>query len=301
MFSGHKYTYSFLISQEIVAILVTFMLQYIFFKTKPLMIKYLFPLTTLLLILTCASCKTDEVVTDSDETDEPVIETPSNDELEAYLMEIDLNDELELASSLYYTKGSDSGEEMVQVNLFLTDSSEVLKIEELMVRPGTNSIVSNVFYYKDEVKCASKQFFEESINDSSYFVEVLSYYDADAKVILSKRRTAMFEDYLDQEAYTVVKNSDCSDARAFDVVNQEGNFETTFQGFVEFGQFTYLIVGENKKVGFASSLVVQRESALIKELRANEKEMIGTPLEVEFGTAMDDGGSQQILLSIIKK
>lgn len=301
MFSGHKYTYSFLISQEIVAILVTFMLQYIFFKTKPLMIKYLFPLTTLLLILTCASCKTDEVVTDSDETDEPVIETPSNDELEAYLMEIDLNDELELASSLYYTKGSDSGEEMVQVNLFLTDSSEVLKIEELMVRPGTNSIVSNVFYYKDEVKCASKQFFEESINDSSYFVEVLSYYDADAKVILSKRRTAMFEDYLDQEAYTVVKNSDCSDARAFDVVNQEGNFETTFQGFVEFGQFTYLIVGENKKVGFASSLVVQRESVLIKELRANEKEMIGTPLEVEFGTAMDDGGSQQILLSIIKK
>ena len=265
------------------------------------MIKYLFPLTTLLLILTCASCKTDEVVTDSDETDEPVIETPSNDELEAYLMEIDLNDELELASSLYYTKGSDSGEEMVQVNLFLTDSSEVLKIEELMVRPGTNSIVSNVFYYKDEVKCASKQFFEESINDSSYFVEVLSYYDADAKVILSKRRTAMFEDYLDQEAYTVVKNSDCSDARAFDVVNQEGNFETTFQGFVEFGQFTYLIVGENKKVGFASSLVVQRESALIRELRANEKEMIGTPLEVEFGTAMDDGGSQQILLSIIKK
>ena len=277
------------------------MLQYIFFKTKTLMIKYLFPLTTLLLILTFASCNTDEVVTDSDETDEPVIETPSNDELEAYLMEIDLNDELELASSLYYTKGSDSGEEMVQVNLFLTDSSEVLKIEELMVRPGTNSIVSNVFYYKDEVKCASKQFFEESINDSSYFVEVLSYYDADAKVILSKRRTAMFEDYLDQEAYTVVKNSDCSDARAFDVVNQEGNFETTFQGFVEFGQFTYLIVGENKKVGFASSLVVQRESALIKELRANEKEMIGTPLEVEFGTAMDDGGSQQILLSIIKK
>lgn len=265
------------------------------------MIKYLLPLTALFFILSFTSCTNEETITDNEDSDETIVETPTNDELEAYLMEIDMNDQLELASSLYYTKASDSGEEMVQVNLFLTDSSEVLKIEELMVRPGTNSIVSNVFYYKDEVKCASKQFFEESINDSSYFVEILSYYDADDKVILSKRRTAMFEDYLDQEAYTVVKNSNCSDQRAFDVVNQEGNFETTFQGFVEFGQFTYLIVGENKKVGFASSLVVQRETPLIKELRANEKEMIGTPLEVEFGTAMDDGGSQQILLSIVKK
>ncbi len=266
------------------------------------MIKYLFTLTALLLIFTFTSCGNEDDPNESNDLEDSIIEdSQTDDELEAYLMEIDLNDQLELASSLYYTKSSDSGEEMVQANLFLTAESEVLKIEELMVKAGTNSIVSNVFYYKNEKKCASKQFFEESINDSSYFVEILSYYDNNANVILSKRRTATYEDYLDQEAYTIVKNSDCSDQRAFDVVNQEGEFETTFQGFVNFGEFTYLIVGENKKIGFASSLVVQRQSNLIKELKSKEKEMIGTPLEVEFGTATDDGGSQQILLSVVKK
>lgn len=264
------------------------------------MIKYLLPITTFLFFFIFTSCNSENDPSPI-ETEDPIEAIPSDDKLEAYLMEIDLNEQLEQANSLYYTKSSDSGEEMTQVEIYLTESKEVVKIIEKMVKPGTNSIVSNVFYYKDEKKCASKQFFEESISDSSYFVEVLSYYDADDNVILSKRRTAMFEDYLDQEAYAVIKNSNCSDQRAFDAVNQEGEFETTFQGFISFGQFTYLIVGENKKIGFASSLVVQRETLLIKELRSKEKEMIGTPLEVEFGTAMDDGGAQQILLSVSRK
>ncbi|MFT5859966.1 MAG: hypothetical protein ACI865_002073 [Flavobacteriaceae bacterium] len=265
------------------------------------MIKYLMPLATLFLLIAFTSCESSEEPKDEDPTEKQIAEPKSNEELEAYLVGIDFNDTLEIASSLYYSKGSENTEEMVQVLLYYNASNELLKMEEMMVKPTSNSIVSNVFYYKDSSLCASKQFFEESSDDRDYFVEILSYYDADEKVTLSKRRTADYEELLDQEAYKLIKNTECKRDRAMNVVNQEGEFETTFQGFVDFAEFTYLIVGEDKTVGFASSLVIQSYTPLIEEFRRNEKQMLGVPLNIEWGTVHDSGGEQQILISVRRK
>jgi hypothetical protein len=61
-----------------------------------------------------------------------------------------------------------------------------------------------------------------------------------------------------------------------------------------------LIVGENKKDGYASSLVVQFKSPVIMELEAKESAMIGTPLEVDFQTAKGDMGFDFQALTSIK-
>lgn len=265
------------------------------------MFKYLSPLAILLLLITATSCDSLDEPEIDDPVDEHITEPKSDEELEAYLIGIDFNDSLEIASSLYYSKGSENAEEMVQVRLYYNEANDLLKMEEMMVKASSSSIVSNVFYYKDSLLCASKQFFEEAKDGKEYFAEILTYYDADEKVTLSKQRTADYEELLDQEPYKLIANTPCPADRALSVINQEGEFETTFQGFVDFAEFTYLIVGEDNATGFASSLVIQSYTPLIEEFRRNEKQMLGVPLIIEWGTVSDDGGEQQILISVSRK
>jgi hypothetical protein len=59
-----------------------------------------------------------------------------------------------------------------------------------------------------------------------------------------------------------------------------------------------LIVGENEKSGFTSSLVVQYIDQTIQKLQTYEKEMIGKGIQVEFETLSGNQGYEyQILLS----
>ncbi|MDB0037957.1 hypothetical protein N9F08_01205, partial [bacterium] len=157
----------------------------------------------------------------------------ANVDSEAYLDDIDLNDSLYKANSLYFSREVGNALEWTEVIMTLDDSSRILKMVEQFLVAGTDAVCSNHFYFKDGYKYATRQFFLERIQDSSYFVELLSYYDKNEKVTATKRRTAEYEDMLSQEQFMVSKNIDCNSDRAFDIVNQTGEFETTYQGFVE--------------------------------------------------------------------
>jgi hypothetical protein len=111
-------------------------------------------------------------------------------------------------------------------------------------------------------------------------------------------RTAYYEDELDYESFKLVEKHDCNIKRATDVINQTGEFVTTFRGFVQEEPYLYLIVGENDKNGYSSSLVVQMMTSTIKKLQTNELAMIGKPLTVDFQTLGDEQGFvYQILIS----
>ena len=84
------------------------------------------------------------------------------------------------------------------------------------------------------------------------------------------------------------------------VLNQEGEFATTFQGFISEEPYLYLIVGEDEPTGYTSSLVVQYVDQTIQKLQMNEKEMIGKGIQVGFETLSGTQGYEyQILLSTV--
>ena len=247
-----------------------------------------------------ASCTSTKNEKNNDEPT-PSVVAKANIEGEAYLNYLDFNDSLSIANSLYYSRTINNQVEWTEVMMSLDDSSRILKMVERIAPAGSDAVFSNHFYFKDGHKYATKQFFQESVGDSSYFVELLSYYDKDEKVKVTKRRTAQFEDALNQEQFMVTGSHDCSSDRAFRIINQTEEFETTYQGFVDMDGFKFLVVGEDSKEGYSSALIVQQVTPLIMELRAKESEMIGTPLVVNFQTIKEGGGSEQILIAVGKK
>lgn len=241
-----------------------------------------FYLSLIVVPIFLSSCGEEQVA------QEEVVSVPQEptfgEDYEAYIVEVD-NKSLETLKSLSY---SDSKNNAVQVDVLLNDSSKLVKIEEKYTTELSNSINTNVFYRKDGKKYASIQYFEEKDKtDSLFFVEIRSYYDTTGNVVFSKKRTAEYEDYLEMEPFVEINKTDCSDERALQVLNQEGAFQTTFQGFVRGEEAIIFVVGEPKKDGFASALIVQSFTPTVNYLMKNESAMLGTPVEIQFG--MDNG------------
>ncbi|MCH2225272.1 MAG: hypothetical protein MK066_10935 [Crocinitomicaceae bacterium] len=261
-------------------------------------IAHLLSVFSLILIsVSCSDTNNEENVNLPEINTETSEEMKMAEEFESYIAMLDFNDSLGIANSLFYTKGEN---ESVEVVLFFNDSSELVKVVEKMTLPQSSSVQSNVFYLKEGKKYATKEYMEKVEGDSSYFVELRSYYDSNEKPIVTKKRSAMFEEMLEMESFQTIEPQDCSMDRALRCVNQEEEFATTFQGFVELENgFLFLIVGEDSKEGYSSAMIVQQVTPTIMELRSKEIEMLGTPLIVDFRTVVDQG-TQQILLSVRK-
>ncbi len=221
---------------------------------------------------------------------------PNKDEVafEERMLKIDQMEDLGKASSLFFSRPDGAS---VDVEMFFDTSNVAVKIFERYTVSATQSICSNTFYLVEGKKFASRELFEYSKGDSASFSERITYYDKKEQPIVTKIRTATYEDGLEFETFTMTKTHDCSMDRAINVLNQTGEYTTTFRGFVKEDPYLYIIVGENKKNGYTSSLVVQMMTSTIKKLQENELQMIGKPLNINFETLGDEQGFvYQILL-----
>ena len=215
---------------------------------------------------------------------------------EELIFEIDANDSLLVGQSLFYSR---EGGASVEVEIKVNDSNQMVKMVEEYTTEEFPSIASNTFYFKNRKMNASKELMEEAVGDSSQFIERVTYYDENENPIITKKKAANFEEELEFESYQIVENQKCSYDRALEVLNQENEYATTFQGFVKEDPYLYLIVGENKEDGYYTSVVVQYMTSLIKKLQQDEKSMLGTPLEIEYETLNGDQGYEyQILMGV---
>lgn len=250
---------------------------------------------TVVLLIGLYSCDESKNENDQEQIIPVATDESKFEAAEAYITELD-EKELTVAKSLYYSRPDGA---TVEVEVYLNDSNQVIKMVELYTDDAESSIQTKKFYYKNKKKYATKEYFEDENESGKFFVERVTYYDENAKPKVTKKRIASFEDGLVDSMFELVDKKDCSDKRAFQVLNQEGEYVTTFQGFIMQESLTYLIVGENSKEGYASSLVVQFKNNTIIKLQQNEKGMIGTPLEVDFQSAKGDMGFDfQALLSV---
>jgi hypothetical protein len=214
---------------------------------------------------------------------------PNKEEIafEEKMAAIDANQNFQKGNSLFYSRVDGAS---VDVALFINSNNAVVKMVERYTNSATQSVCSNIFYLENNKKFASRELFEYASKDSLSFSERIIYYDKKEKPIVTKMKTAYFEDELDYESFSIVENHDCSIQRAIDVINQTGEYVTTFRGFVKEDPYLYLIVGENDNKGYSSSLVVQMMTSTIKKLQLNEAKMIGAPLTVDFQTLDDSQG-----------
>ena len=249
-------------------------------------------LIALFLVTSCG----ETVNNQNDEVKTPEAYVPNKDEVafEDRMLKIDQQENLGKASSLFYSRPDGAS---VDVEMFFDTTNVAVKIVERYTLSATQSICSNTFYLVEGKKFASRELFEYSKGDSASFSERITYYNKSEKPIATKIRTATYEDGLEFEAFTITEKHNCSMDRAISVLNQTDEYTTTFRGFAKEDPYLYIVVGENKKNGYTSSLVVQMMTSTIKRLQENELQMIGKPLNVNFETLGDEQGFvYQILL-----
>lgn len=224
----------------------------------------------------------------------------NEDEFDQKIAAIENNTELTIIRSLAYNDSKGSTEEAI--GYLDKDQSEV-KIEEVFSDAVTGNFGTYTFYVEKGKKFASKAVYFDNTLPIPKFIERLTFYNKSEKPIFTKVRMADYEEELTTVNYEITKPQDLSVQRVMQIFNQEGPFESTFQGFADGGGMNYLLVGENTKDGFASSLAIQYEVGDLRKLRANERELIGTPLEVEHDIIVDPTGlTFRVLLSVkIKK
>lgn len=209
---------------------------------------------------------------------------------------IDNNQDLALLQSLAYNDNLGS---QTQAIAYLDKNQNEVKIEENYSDAKSGNYGTKTFYIENGKKFASKEVYFDNQRKKPMFIESVSFYDNSGKVIYTKERSSDFEVDLEQIPFQPAKLRDLSIDRTMRIINMEGEFETTFQGFVEDANLKYVLVGDDSPEGFVTSLVVQFEDATIKKLMNNEKEMLGTPLDVQYQAAMDENEMKfQILLSL---
>ncbi|MCT4560734.1 MAG: hypothetical protein N4A41_05080 [Crocinitomicaceae bacterium] len=200
----------------------------------------------------------------------------------------------QIGNSLAYINNEQSKEE---VFAYLDKKNNIIKMEEKFYDAKTKNLGTNFFYLEDGHKFASLERILDFEGHDGQFIERWSFYDNNQQVIFTKERMAEYEDEIQDEAFKVVKPHDCSMVRAGLVLNQQGPFETTFQGFFANGPNDYLIVGGPGAEDFTSTLMVQFVDSQVDYLKKNERQMIGAPLKVEFEKMVDDRNFEfQVLL-----
>lgn len=259
------------------------------------MTKFLYFIFAVLLVVSCKG--KNESVTDTSEEGSIQASTveKAESEIEKRIMETDLQEKLDIINSLSYTKEDGSS---LEVKAFLDKTQAILKVEERYVDIDRGTYGTNLFYIHNGKKYASKERFEEKSGGQTYFVERVSFYDEKEKVTNTKIRKAEFEEDLDSKIFEQVDLLDCPITRAMNAINQEGDFETRFQGFVHSGNDNFITVGKSED-GYVSALMMQYKSTFTDKLIKNQEASIGKKLDLEFQKMVDENGFEfQILLSV---
>lgn len=189
-------------------------------------------------------------------------------------------------STLDYGK-PDKGESY-QAQAYTDAKGILVKVVEYFNDGNGKDSGMRTFYLNDGKPFCTLE--EASAMQGNSFFNRISYYTPAGEVSMTKERRGSYEEEVAQMNYRPAALSKLSMDRAMRALNQQGEFATTFQGFVFQDAITYLVVGENKPDGYTSAIKCDFRDNLINTLSANEKKYIGKPLKVNFQEYIDQDG-----------
>lgn len=252
------------------------------------------------MIVALTSCGTGGLKGNTDEETKVQSEFKEESKFESRMLALDQNESLLIANSLKYHNNAGSSEE---VTAFLDEKQNIVKLEEAYLDAETQNFGNVTFYLENGKKFATRQVIRETTLNVPIYKEIITYYNKSEKPIYAKVRESQYELELENLAFKTTNAKNVSASRAIRALNQEEEFQTTFQGLAYDGTLKYVIVGDTEEEGFASTLSVQHQEGDIKKLFQDEEGMLGVPLEIQYERMIDQSGMEfQILISAkIKK
>lgn len=193
------------------------------------------------------------------------------------------------ATSMRYTK--DNGAYIV-VNAHLNEAGRIIKVEENYSEGEGANTGQNSFYLKDEKIFATREYYSDIEANPPVFIDRISYYDKNQKVIKTMEKRVELEEELDAIEYKPVAPKAVTMSRARSVLDQKGEFETTFQGFVRVQALNYLIIGSKNSESYVSSVRVDYEDEFIKMLLKDPAKYLNRKVFIRFENVTDPTGFQ---------
>jgi hypothetical protein len=185
------------------------------------------------------------------------------------------------------------------VTLFINAKNEIEKYTQKFSVNGKGGV--RHYYAKKNKIYAVMELFEESTNpNKSYMVERYSKVEND-KVIETIERIADFEDDLINKPFNKTEPKQVDIPYMKRIINQEDEFQTTFQGFLENNATVYMLVGEPKpgKDAFTAALQVDTNDPFIQGIIANPAANMNRKLSIQFEDVRDpnSGFTVQFMLT----
>lgn len=253
-------------------------------------------LTLILLGITLFSCQEtgQEVVDVNDTIDAQNAYQPDQRAIETdqYMERVDNNYDLRIFSSLEYMKGEG---ELYEVHAYKDSvDTNYLKLVEYSTSKLSGALQANAYYYKSGKKVATRELAEEGTAGDAHFVERVTYYGEDGNPIVTKERTAVYEEQLSGSAFVLGNTKALTDEKALRALDQSGEFAPLFEGFIE-GENLFMVVGENKPDGYTSALLVQSLNGAVGRIYKNPAAFKGKQLSIAFSKEQSPDGDYQLL------
>jgi len=138
------------------------------------------------------------------------------------------------------------------------------------------------YYYSGNFLFYAHQTVKDYQKETNGFMEVFSYMGNNKKVIVSASRIGNDEEDMLSKTPIVCKKIAFDPTEAMNLVNQQGKYETRFQGSIETEALKFIVVGTKGNPSIQSALAYNDDFPLAKELVANEQLYLNRRLKVEF-------------------
>ena len=251
-----------------------------------------FSLLFLTLLLVFAACKSNNSKKSTDEnspTEKNLIVYKLKDEksFDKQMMEIDsfVLAYGKFASSLDYGKEDKT---TIHVDAHLDNEENIVKLVENFTEKDAARMGTNSFYLHKGKVFMTKEIYVT--NSSTDFIERISYYAPNGVCLKSKERKAVSETALQKATFSAIPKTVCSIDQAMRALNQEKEFATTFQGFIQSGKDLYMIVGTPGTGGYTSALKVRSSDPFIAEIRKDELRYLNGTIYLQFEKIQEVGG-----------
>lgn len=158
--------------------------------------------------------------------------------------------------------------------------SDLVKLTHLQEIYNPKQIITTDFYFDKKYLVCAAQRRDNGLNLENSVVEIKSYYNSNNEVVFSSKRSATSPAVLDKAYFEITKKTNISSTIAFDILQQKGDFETRFLGFVD---NKYLVVGSNGVENYTSALMIkEQKNEVVDLLMSDEKYFLNALVNVKF-------------------
>lgn len=195
--------------------------------------------------------------------------------------------------SMDYSKES---KERYFATMYCDTLGDVLKMEELSF-DAEGLYTKNIFYYhEDRLYMTMVEYQTKNDKNEPIFCEEITVFDKHNKIEKAFKKVVNSNEdepqFLPSTENRMVKND-----RIFKAINNEGEFEMTFQGIIKTDNLDYIMIGNPSENGFTTAFQIEGNSDFIKDIYVNERKYINRKIHVNFNRQVMGSFAYQAFVS----